>query len=224
LTVANGGPSAASGVVVTDTLQAGLQFNSATTSQGTFSQSGGTVTFTVGSLSSSGTATLTVTATPTTTGSKIQSASVTGDQTDSNPGNNIAQVTTQVVGFAPGGGAFVIGDRSTTGTVTFWSPMWSSVNRLSGGTAPSAFKGFAPNPASPTCAAGTQWNTGAGTSPPPPPGPLPSLMAVIVTNKATKSGKTIKGTIAHIVIVSTNAGYNPPTGGAGTGTVLRTAC
>jgi hypothetical protein len=49
-------------------------------------------------------------------------------------------------------------------------------------------------------------------------------MAVIVSDKAMQSGKTIKGTIVHIVIVSTNPGYNPASGDAGTGTVLGTAC
>ncbi len=49
-------------------------------------------------------------------------------------------------------------------------------------------------------------------------------MSVIVTNKVTKSGSTISGTIFHIVIVKTNAGYDANPGHPGTGTVVGTIC
>ena len=48
-----------------------------------------------------------------------------------------------VYAYAPGGGAFVIGDLSMSGTVTFWGAQWWKANSLSGGSAPSSFKGFA---------------------------------------------------------------------------------
>src|SRR5262249_26610949 len=47
ITVTNNGPNSASSTVLTDTLGANLKFVSATTSQGSFSQAGGVVTFTI---------------------------------------------------------------------------------------------------------------------------------------------------------------------------------
>lgn len=125
-----------------------------------------------------------------------------------------------VYAFAPGGGSFVIGDKSATGSVTFWGAQWSTVNALSGGTAPNAFKGFALNGA----ACGAIWSTDPGNSSPPPAGPLPAYMAVIVTGTSTKSGAQISGSTVSTVIVKTNAGYDANLGHAGTGTVVATVC
>ena len=49
-------------------------------------------------------------------------------------------------------------------------------------------------------------------------------MSVVVTSKVTKSGSTISGTIVHIVVVKTNAGYDANPGHPGTGTVVATVC
>ncbi|MGN6372940.1 MAG: Ig-like domain-containing protein [Solirubrobacteraceae bacterium] len=126
--------------------------------------------------------------------------------------------------LAPGGGSFVAGDRSATqgATVTFWGAQWWKQNSLSGGAAPSAFKGFALTPATPVC--GLPWTTGPGNSPPPPAGPLPAYMAVIVTGATTKSGSSISGSIEHVVVVSPSDGYQANPGHAGTGKVLATVC
>jgi hypothetical protein len=72
-------PNNAPGVVLTDTLGANLIFVSATTSQGTFTQSGGVVTFSLGTVNYSPTATITatVTAQATEDGNLSDSASVT---------------------------------------------------------------------------------------------------------------------------------------------------
>src|SRR5262249_34993859 len=61
-TVTNTGPDSADNTVLTDSLGANLKFVSATTSQGSFTQSGSTVTFNLGSVANGGTATVTVTA------------------------------------------------------------------------------------------------------------------------------------------------------------------
>ena len=106
--------------------------------------------------------------------------------------------------------------------MTFWGAQWSKRNVLSGGAAPAAFKGFALNPATPGC--GVAWTTDPGNSAPPPPGPLPAFIAVIVASAVTQSGSQISGNTAHIVIVQTNAGYDPNAGHAGTGTVVATIC
>lgn len=126
--------------------------------------------------------------------------------------------------LAPGGGAFVIGDlNSAIGTqVTFWGAKWWKLNSLSGGAAPPAFKGFALNPAVPTC--GTGWSTDPGNSAPPPNGPLPAFMGVIATSSTSKSGSTISGNTPKIVVVRTDPGYDSNPGHAGTGTVVANVC
>ena len=128
------------------------------------------------------------------------------------------------VEFAPGGGSFVIGDRNAVigGAVNFWGSQWSKRNSLSGGPAPRSFKGFAEAPDVPQC--GQSWATDPGNSTPPPDGPLPALMAVIVTSSSHQSGSTIAGDIVEIVIVRTNAGYEPDPGHSATGTVVAVVC
>lgn len=130
--------------------------------------------------------------------------------------------TVLVYALAPGGGTFVAGDKSASGTITFWGAQWSKLNALGGGPAPSAFKGFAVSSSTPAC--GATWSTDPGNSSPPPAGPLPAYMAVIVTSKATKHGSQISGDTVAVVIVRTNAGYRGDPGHAGTGTVVATLC
>ena len=127
-------------------------------------------------------------------------------------------------GDAPSGGAFAIGNRnSRNGTaVTFWGPQWWTLNTLTGGPPPAAFKGYALNPTAPTC--GTGWSTDPGNSAPPPAGPLPAYMGVIVTSSTSQSGFQISGNTPHIAIVKTSPGYAPAVGHAGTGTVVTQVC
>jgi uncharacterized repeat protein (TIGR01451 family) len=88
ITVANAGPSTATNVTMTDVLPAGLQFVSAVPSQGSCSGTT-TVTCTLGSILSGGSATITLQGTVTSnSGSITNSATVTATETDSNPGNN----------------------------------------------------------------------------------------------------------------------------------------
>ena len=67
-----------------------------------------------------------------------------------------------VYAFAPGRGAFVIGDQNSANgaAVTFWGAQWWKQNTLSGGSAPASFKGYALNPALPSCSSG--WSTDPG--------------------------------------------------------------
>ncbi len=131
---------------------------------------------------------------------------------------------TLVFAFAPGGSSFVVGDLNSANgkAVTFWGAQWWKQNSLSGGTAPASFKGFAENPAAPSC--GSSWSTDPGNSVPPPAGPLPDYMAVIVTSSVTDSGSTISGNTVHIVVVKTDPGYAPNPGHAGTGKVVAEIC
>jgi hypothetical protein len=185
--------------------------------------SGRTVTLTLGSQSceavtgSTGAAGCSVTA-PTTLGPTTATASFAGDAYYDSDSDSTQAI---VYAYAPGGGSFVIGDKSTTGTVTFWGAQWAKLNGLSGGPAPSAFKGFALHA---TTQCGRSWSTDPGNSSPPPSGPLPAYMAVIVTAGSSKSGSTVSGNTVSIVVVKTNAGYAPNPGHAGTGTVVATIC
>jgi hypothetical protein len=100
-----------------------------------------------------------------------------------------------IVYFAPGGGSFVIGDQDAAlgATVNFWGAQWAKRNSLSGGPAPRSFKGYAEDPASPSCGQG--WHADPGNSTPPPDGPLPEFMAVIVASVADQTGSQISGNI-----------------------------
>jgi uncharacterized repeat protein (TIGR01451 family) len=96
VTVTNNGPNDATSTVLTDTLGANLRFVSATTSQGTFTQSGGVVTFTVGTINNAGSVTATVTAQAMEDGSLTNSASVTTTAADPDSTNNSTSATTTV--------------------------------------------------------------------------------------------------------------------------------
>lgn len=92
VTVANAGPSNATGVAVNDQLPAGLTFVSATPSQGTYNNSTGI--WTVGQINSAAQATLQIIATVGSIGVKTNTAQVSAaDQADidSTPGNSNSQ-------------------------------------------------------------------------------------------------------------------------------------
>ncbi|HJV08815.1 MAG TPA: Ig-like domain repeat protein, partial [Acidimicrobiales bacterium] len=132
--------------------------------------------------------------------------------------------TKQAIVFAfPTRGAFTIGDQSSGPAVTWWASDWAARNRLSGGPAPSAFKGFASamSTTPPSCGAG--WTSTPGNSSS-PVGSVPSYMGVVVTDSVSSSGNQISGSVARIVVVKTDAGYAPNPGHPGTGTVVATYC
>src|SRR5262249_35109856 len=137
-------------------------------------------------------------------------------------GGSHAGASSQVLVYAfAEGGSFVVGDRSATGAVTFWGAQWSKLNTLSGGNALPSFKGFARSADTSPCAIG--WKTRPGNASP-PPGPLPAYMAVIVAAAIDKNGAVAVGTVPHVVVVRTNAGYDADPNHAGTGTVVTTVC
>ena len=126
---------------------------------------------------------------------------------------------------APPATGFVIGDLNAVigNHVTFWGAQWAKKNSLSGGPAPSSFKGYAnsPNPNPPAC--GGTWNSDPGNSSG-PPASVSAFMTVIVSSSITKSGSMISGNIPEMVIVQTDPGYAPNPGHAGTGTVTEVVC
>ncbi len=123
-----------------------------------------------------------------------------------------------------GSGSFVIGDgnASVGASVTYWGAQWAKLNTLSGGSAPSAFKGFAdtPSPAPPVCGGAFTTDPGGSSQ---PPKTVPAYIGVIVSSKITQPSR-ISGNVVKIVVVRTNAGYGPDPGHPGTGTVVSLAC
>ena len=134
---------------------------------------------------------------------------------------------TAIVFAFPSRGAFVVGDNSAAGAVTWWGNTWTKDNVISGGAAPSAFKGFAatvtlPNTTPPAQCA-VPWSTSDGNSPP-PTDTVPAYMGVLVSSAISKSGTVISGNTTSIVVVNVQPGYGPSPGKPGTGTVVAVYC
>ena len=96
ITVRNAGPSNATNVVLTDTLDANLKYVSSTRSQGTLKQSGNVLKFTLGSLAVGQVATITITARATEDGNLTNAASATSSVFDIDTSNNSTVATTAV--------------------------------------------------------------------------------------------------------------------------------
>jgi uncharacterized repeat protein (TIGR01451 family) len=97
INVTNTGPDTATGVILTDTLPAGVTFVSATPSQGSCSQSGGTVTCNLSDLANGANATVMITVIPTTPGTITNTATVLGNEIDPNTANNTDTESTTVL-------------------------------------------------------------------------------------------------------------------------------
>lgn len=93
VTVANAGPSAATSVVLTDTLPAGVTFVSATMP---CTQAGGVVSCALGTINSGANVVITIVVTPTAGGMITNTASVSSAVTDPTPANNMVSQTTTV--------------------------------------------------------------------------------------------------------------------------------
>jgi uncharacterized repeat protein (TIGR01451 family) len=93
-------PFAATGVVMTDSLPASMNFVSATTSQGSLITppvgSNGTVTANLGSIAPGVTATVTITVSSTTAGGVVNSATSTSTESESTPANNTGSASVTV--------------------------------------------------------------------------------------------------------------------------------
>jgi uncharacterized repeat protein (TIGR01451 family) len=101
VTVTNNGASDATGVTLSDTLPSGVPFVSAVDSLGNvLAPTNGTITDTIGNLADHASATLTITLLPSTAGTIIEAASVSGNEADPIASDNSASVTTNVAPIA----------------------------------------------------------------------------------------------------------------------------
>jgi uncharacterized repeat protein (TIGR01451 family) len=131
-TVTNNGPGVAAGVKVIDVLPAGATFVSMNSSQGTRTNSGGTITFDLGTLAANAQATVTIVATATTAGSLNNTASVGTTALDTNAANNAVTVVTTVNAGAT---------QAPIGTVKFTGGTFSgAIQTQSGATYTVQFK------------------------------------------------------------------------------------
>ncbi len=96
LKVTNNGPTPATGVVLTDTLDANLKYISSTKSQGSVSRNGSVVKFSFGTVAVGQSVTATITAQATEDGDLINTATVTSNVSDANLLNNTALATVAV--------------------------------------------------------------------------------------------------------------------------------
>ncbi|MBC8988471.1 DUF11 domain-containing protein, partial [Pedobacter sp. N36a] len=88
----NNGPSAGTGITVTDLLPAGYTYVSSTPPAGT-TYVPGTGLWTIGALANTGTSTLTITATVNAAGPYANTATISGTENDPSPANNTSTVT-----------------------------------------------------------------------------------------------------------------------------------
>ncbi len=124
VTVANAGPGVASGIVLTDTLPAGVTIVSVLPSVGTVAANGNVETVAIGTLAAKASATLTLVVTPASIGAFVDLASVvTTSSTDPVASNNSASATATVVAAAAASSADL-------GVVLSGPPAVATSNRL----------------------------------------------------------------------------------------------
>ena len=131
ISVTNFGPSATSGILVTDTLPAGVVFASAVPA--TTTNSIGQVIWSVGNLAANATTNLTLTVVSTARGTVTNFAAVGAPTLDPSPTNNLSQpVVTLVTNIPPVANAdsYVIAENSGTNTFT---PLLNDTVRNPGG-------------------------------------------------------------------------------------------
>ena len=101
ITVVNNGPSTSTAVTLTENLPATVTYVTSTPSQGSCTESGGTVTCSLGILADGAASNVSIVVTADTAGTVSSTASVSGPQTDPDTNNNSAMAVTTVSSPAP---------------------------------------------------------------------------------------------------------------------------
>jgi uncharacterized repeat protein (TIGR01451 family) len=101
LQIRNNGTLTATNVVLTDTLPASVTFSAAAATQGTCIEVTGTVTCQLGDLVTSAGVTATIAVTPTVSGLISNSANVSAQEVDPNPGDNLVTFVSYIFEVAP---------------------------------------------------------------------------------------------------------------------------
>lgn len=96
ISVTNRGPISATGVMLTNSLPSTAAFVSASSTQGSFVNVGGTIIYNLGSIQNGGGEVVTIVVRPTIVGTISATSRVASDESDSVPGNNSATATTTV--------------------------------------------------------------------------------------------------------------------------------
>jgi uncharacterized repeat protein (TIGR01451 family) len=97
MVVTNNGPSADTGVKISDPMPAGNTYVSSTTTQGTCT-GGAILTCDIGPMAAGASVTITLVTTPSAVGQQTNTVNVVGDRPETNTTNNTASATVQVVG------------------------------------------------------------------------------------------------------------------------------
>jgi uncharacterized repeat protein (TIGR01451 family) len=100
MVVTNNGPSADTGVVVSDPMPAGNTFVSATTTKGSCT-GGAVLNCTIGDMAAGESVTITLVTTPSTVGQQTNTVTVGGNRPETNTGNNSATATVQTHQLIP---------------------------------------------------------------------------------------------------------------------------
>lgn len=135
ISVTNLGPSTATNVIVTHLFPATATFVSAFPSQGTYSEQGGLVTFSLGPLAARATATMTVVVIPTVAGVLFSTATVTSEQPDPNALNDSATVQVPV---NPATADLAVGIAAAPSPVLIDSTLTYTVSLTNNGPIPAA--------------------------------------------------------------------------------------
>src|SRR5262249_16193765 len=100
IVVTNNGPSADTGVVLSDPMPAGNTYVSSTTTKGTCT-GGAILNCTTGDMAAGESVTITLITTPSTVGQQVNTAHVVGDRPETNTSNNTATATVQTHQITP---------------------------------------------------------------------------------------------------------------------------
>jgi uncharacterized repeat protein (TIGR01451 family) len=122
IVVTNRGPASQTGVMVRDTLPAGVAFVSSTPASPTCALASGTVTCSLGSMASAATRSVSIVVRPGVVGTLTNTASASGGQPDPNTANNAAATATTVTprpAIAVSNASVVEGNKGTTTNAAF---------------------------------------------------------------------------------------------------------